>query len=129
MRAACSPHVSHFSLFIINPHCYDHESVYISQLTDDHYLSPINGMPSDQVLPFPRCSITLAFYDFSREYRPLYVKYGQCVFIHLIQGMQRDNIPTLTDSRSQAFKDSRVQRVSSHSDGERLAPSFYEPIR
>ena len=76
MRAACSPHVSHFSLLIINPHCYYHESVYISQLTDDHYLSPINGTPSDHILPFPCCSITLAFYDFSSENRPLHVKYG-----------------------------------------------------
>ena len=84
MRAACSPHVSHFSLLIIiNPHCYYHESVYISQLADNHYLSPI-----------------------------------KCVFIQLIQGMQRDNIPALTDSIPQAFKDSRVQGISSHSCNE-----------
>ena len=77
MRAACSPQLSHFSLFIINPRCYYHESVCISQLAGNHYLSSINGTPSDQVLPFPCCSITLPLYDFSSKNRPLQVKYGQ----------------------------------------------------
>ena len=57
------------------------------------------------------CLIMLSLYDLSSENRSLHVKHGQCVFIHLVQGVKRDDIPALTDSRSEAFKYSRVQRI------------------
>ena len=100
---------------MIFPCCYYNEVVCRSQFADDHHLAPINGIPSHQVLPFPSCPVTLPLHDFSSENRPFQVKYGQRVFIHLIQGMECDNIPALMDSGSEALKDSRVQRIQSRS--------------
>ena len=93
----------------MNPRRYHNEFVSGARLADDHDLASIDGPPADQILPFSGRLITLPLYDFSSENRPLHVEYGQCVFVKFIQGMERDDIPAFTDSRSETFKDSRVQ--------------------
>ena len=103
--------MSHVSLFIVRPRRYHNEFVCRSQLANDYYLASIDGLPADQVLPFPSCLISLPLYDFSSENCPLHVKYGQCIFIKFIQGMKRHNIPAFADSRSETVKNSRVQRL------------------
>ena len=111
MRASCSPQLSHFSLFIRNPCRYHNEFVCRSEFADDYDLTSIDSPPTDHILPFPSCLITLPLYDFSGEDRSLHVKYGQCIFIQFIQGVERHNVPAFTDSRPETFKDSWVQRV------------------
>lgn len=93
----------------MNPRRYHNEFVCRPQLANDHDLTSIDGTPADQVFPLSGCLITLSLYDFSSENRPLYVERGQCIFVKFIQGMERDDVPAFTDSRSETFKDSRVQ--------------------